>query len=200
MFSAVVNFILLPMAFLTGAFGPTRHFPAFLRAIGDVLPLNRASASERDECRFEGLDLPAPRRLRVIAGPQCDHFSEHGIARFAGLPLAIRAEHKEESGDGGQGGPAGRRYGRLERWVTLPGGTDRDKVEARYRNGVLEVRLPKTQFREKCVMVVLPLLLEIRDRFVVALLLNQGAPKVVVDYVHGRLQTHGFPSCLFRLR
>jgi ABC-2 type transport system permease protein len=37
--SAVVNVILLPMAFLTGSFGPTRHFPAFLRAIGDVLPL-----------------------------------------------------------------------------------------------------------------------------------------------------------------
>ena len=26
-------------AFLTGAFGPTRHYPQFLRAIGDVLPL-----------------------------------------------------------------------------------------------------------------------------------------------------------------
>jgi ABC-2 type transport system permease protein len=37
--SAVVNFILLPMAFLSGAFGPTLHYPAFLRAIGDLLPL-----------------------------------------------------------------------------------------------------------------------------------------------------------------
>jgi len=37
--SAVVNFILLPTAFLSGSFGPTRHYPAFLRAIGDVLPL-----------------------------------------------------------------------------------------------------------------------------------------------------------------
>jgi ABC-2 type transport system permease protein len=37
--SAVVNFILLPMAFLTGSFGPTRHYPSFLRAIGDALPL-----------------------------------------------------------------------------------------------------------------------------------------------------------------
>jgi len=37
--SAVVNFILIPMGFLTGSFGPTRHYPAFLRAIGDVLPL-----------------------------------------------------------------------------------------------------------------------------------------------------------------
>jgi ABC-2 type transport system permease protein len=37
--SAVVNLIVLPMAFLTGSFGPTRRFPHFLRAIGDVLPL-----------------------------------------------------------------------------------------------------------------------------------------------------------------
>jgi ABC-2 type transport system permease protein len=37
--SAVVNFILLPMAFLSGSFGPTRRYPSFLRAIGDVLPL-----------------------------------------------------------------------------------------------------------------------------------------------------------------
>jgi len=31
--------ILLPMAFLPGSFGPTRHYPSFLRAVGDVLPL-----------------------------------------------------------------------------------------------------------------------------------------------------------------
>jgi ABC-2 type transport system permease protein len=37
--SAVVNLIVLPMAFLTGAFGPTHHYPRFLRALGDVLPL-----------------------------------------------------------------------------------------------------------------------------------------------------------------
>lgn len=37
--SAVVNLIVLPMAFLTGAFGPTQHYPRVLRAIGDVLPL-----------------------------------------------------------------------------------------------------------------------------------------------------------------
>ena len=37
--SAAVNFILLPMAFLSGGFGPTGHYPRVLRAIGDVLPL-----------------------------------------------------------------------------------------------------------------------------------------------------------------
>jgi len=37
--SAIVNLIVLPMAFVSGAFGPTLHYPAFLRDIGDVMPL-----------------------------------------------------------------------------------------------------------------------------------------------------------------
>jgi ABC-2 type transport system permease protein len=37
--SAVLNVIVLPMAFLSGSFGATRHYPRALRVIGDVLPL-----------------------------------------------------------------------------------------------------------------------------------------------------------------
>ena len=37
--SAAVNTVLLPMAFLSGGFGPTAHYPKVLRAIGDVLPM-----------------------------------------------------------------------------------------------------------------------------------------------------------------
>jgi ABC-2 type transport system permease protein len=37
--SAVVNVVILPMAFLSGSFGPRRDFPAVLQAIADVLPL-----------------------------------------------------------------------------------------------------------------------------------------------------------------
>jgi len=37
--SAVVNVIVLPMAFLSGSFGPTSDYPRALRAIGDILPL-----------------------------------------------------------------------------------------------------------------------------------------------------------------
>ena len=37
--SAVVNVILLPMAFLSGSFGPTADYPPVLQTIGDVLPL-----------------------------------------------------------------------------------------------------------------------------------------------------------------
>jgi ABC-2 type transport system permease protein len=37
--SAVLNVIVLPLAFLSGSFGTTRHYPKVLRAIGDALPL-----------------------------------------------------------------------------------------------------------------------------------------------------------------
>ena len=37
--SAVVNVVLLPMAFLSGSFGPRTDLPEFLRAVADVLPL-----------------------------------------------------------------------------------------------------------------------------------------------------------------
>jgi ABC-2 type transport system permease protein len=37
--SAAVNTVLLPMAFLSGGFGPTGHYPSVLRAIGAVLPM-----------------------------------------------------------------------------------------------------------------------------------------------------------------
>lgn len=37
--SAAVNVVLLPMAFLSGGFGPTAHYPKVLQAIADVLPM-----------------------------------------------------------------------------------------------------------------------------------------------------------------
>jgi ABC-2 type transport system permease protein len=37
--SAVVNVVILPMAFVSGAFGPTSRYPGFLQALADVLPL-----------------------------------------------------------------------------------------------------------------------------------------------------------------
>lgn len=62
--------------------------------------------------------------------------------QMRGEQLYIRAEHKEEAKEGEK--IASSRHGVFERWLTLPSGLDADKVEARYRNGVLEVRLPKT--------------------------------------------------------
>jgi HSP20 family protein len=54
--------------------------------------------------------------------------------------LTLRAEHREPA----EGGAVERRQARLERTVTLPAGVEPEKVEARYRNGVLEVHVPRT--------------------------------------------------------
>jgi HSP20 family protein len=52
--------------------------------------------------------------------------------------LTIRAEHREPP----EGKAVERRHARLERTVTLPVGVEPEKVEARYRSGVVEVHVP----------------------------------------------------------
>jgi biotin-dependent carboxylase-like uncharacterized protein len=49
---------------------------------GDRIPLRCDTATKRNECRFDGLDLSPPPQFRVIVGPQCDYFSERAMARF----------------------------------------------------------------------------------------------------------------------
>jgi biotin-dependent carboxylase-like uncharacterized protein len=51
-------------------------------AAGDRIPLRCDTAAKRHECRLDRFDLRPPPRLRVIAGPQSDYFSEHAMARF----------------------------------------------------------------------------------------------------------------------
>ncbi len=65
--------------FLRGGFGGWQG-----RALvaGDRLPICRNCASDRGEARMEGLDLLPPARVRAIAGPQSDYFSEREIAMF----------------------------------------------------------------------------------------------------------------------
>ncbi|HEY7156606.1 MAG TPA: Hsp20/alpha crystallin family protein [Gemmataceae bacterium] len=56
---------------------------------------------------------------------------------ISGNLLTVRAERKEKEGE------TGKFWGELERTVLFPEGVDTEHVEAVYRNGVLEVRLPK---------------------------------------------------------
>jgi HSP20 family protein len=54
--------------------------------------------------------------------------------------LTLQAEHREPAAEG----TVERRHARLERTVMLPAGLEPEQVEARYRNGVLEVTIPRT--------------------------------------------------------
>jgi len=58
--------------------------------------------------------------------------------RLSGGVLTIKAERREE-----RGGHC--RYGSLRRVLTVPQGIQPDRVEAHYRNGILEVTLPKSE-------------------------------------------------------
>jgi biotin-dependent carboxylase-like uncharacterized protein len=59
--------------------------------MGDRLPLARNSATERDEFRFDGLDLAPPMRFRVVLGPQDDYFSARALAEFLDGEYAVAA-------------------------------------------------------------------------------------------------------------
>jgi HSP20 family protein len=57
--------------------------------------------------------------------------------KISGNLLRVHAERKEKKGEKEE------LWGKLDRSVYLPEGVDTEHVEAVYRNGILEVRLPK---------------------------------------------------------
>ncbi|EMI45661.1 Hsp20/alpha crystallin family protein [Rhodopirellula sp. SWK7] len=61
--------------------------------------------------------------------------------QISGNRLVMQAEHESETDDA-HGKSS--RHGKLYRAVTLPAGIDEDKIQASYKNGVLEVHLPKS--------------------------------------------------------
>jgi len=60
--------------------------------------------------------------------------------QLSGNRLVVRAEHKTETKTG-NGNTS--RYGKLYRAMSVPSGIEADKIEASYKNGILEVHLPK---------------------------------------------------------
>lgn len=62
--------------------------------------------------------------------------------------LTIRGEKREERAEGEQGGKyhlAERRYGTFARSFVLPRDVDAERIEAGFDNGVLTVRIPKSE-------------------------------------------------------
>jgi biotin-dependent carboxylase-like uncharacterized protein len=58
---------------------------------GDRLPLHLGHASDRDECRIEGLDLGYKAVFRAIAGPQSDYFATSEIAALFASEYTVGA-------------------------------------------------------------------------------------------------------------
>lgn len=65
--SAVVNLVVLPMAFLSGSFGGTRGYPQVLRVVADVLPLTYLIELLRDVyLRGEAL-WADPKQIAIVS-------------------------------------------------------------------------------------------------------------------------------------
>ena len=74
------------------------------------------------------------------------HFDAPGFevgdfdVKVSGSQLTVSAERKESKAE--KNGSS-IRYGRFERSLYLPDGAEIDQIEAQYRNGVLELKIPK---------------------------------------------------------
>ncbi|MEM0351004.1 MAG: Hsp20/alpha crystallin family protein [Archaeoglobaceae archaeon] len=71
---------------------------------------------------------------------------------FEGNDLVIKAESKEESEEKGRDFiRRERRYGRVYRKIALPEGLKLEGAKASYRNGVLEIEIPKEKVEKKII-------------------------------------------------
>ena len=89
-----------------------------------------------------GLDIEETDKEVIIRAEAPGFEAKDFDVHLNGDVLTIQAEHKEEKGQEGEA-ETERRYARLRRTLTLPAGTDAEKVAATYRNGVLEMHLPR---------------------------------------------------------
>jgi HSP20 family protein len=109
----------------------------FDRFFGGPIPF----APERE--RIWNLEMEETEKEVMVRAEAPGFEAEEFHVEVRGDALMLKAEHKHEKKENEKEYEyAERKY---ERYVTLPAPVAMEKVEAVYRNGVLEVRLPKTE-------------------------------------------------------
>jgi HSP20 family protein len=88
-----------------------------------------------------GLDMQDTGKEVVIRAEAPGFEASDFDVQVSGNWLTIRAEQKQQTGDQHTGPSYSER--RFQRSLNLPAGVQPDEVQARYRNGVLELHLPK---------------------------------------------------------
>lgn len=128
-------------------------------------PFRELAAVQNEMARFMNGLLEGPGRVRQSWVPALDVWETDSEVVYAfdlpGIPedkisievkdetLTVSAEREktEEVSDENLY-RFERRYGTFSRGVGLPQGIDQDKIQARYENGVLEIRVPKPEERK----------------------------------------------------
>ena len=109
------------------------------------------STSRRDEEMSLGSWLPpvdiAEEKDRILLTAELPGFKADDIEiQMEGGVLTLRGERKfEEEKDGKSYHRVERSYGQFVRSFTLPNNVDRDRIRADFRDGLLEIELPKRE-------------------------------------------------------
>jgi HSP20 family protein len=93
--------------------------------------------------RFWALDFDENEKEFIVKAEAPGFEASDLDVSVSGNLLTIKADKKCESKEKKGNGHFEERH--FERVVTLPSGADPDKVEAKYRNGILEIHLAKTE-------------------------------------------------------
>jgi HSP20 family protein len=133
-----------------GALSPLRSFPTLMRRIQSefdelVERFGRAwpmSAEGFGSGWNWGFDVEDKEDCVVVQAEAPGFEAGDFDIRISGDQLTVRASKKAETKE--KEGEYREQYECYES-VTLPPGIDKDKVEAKYRNGVLTVTIPKTK-------------------------------------------------------
>jgi len=116
--------------------------------------MNRFFQGDWDESRSQnwGCDVQDSENELIVRAEAPGFDPEEIDVHLSGDRLVIQAEHKTEEKTDGNGQYS--HYGKFYRSMSVPSGIEADKIEANYKNGVLEVHLPKgEQARSKRISV-----------------------------------------------
>jgi HSP20 family protein len=116
-----------------------REFDTLFDRFFGGLPMAYAEEWERP---MWGLEVVAKEKEMLVRAEAPGFEPADFDVRVTGDLLTIIAEHKEAK-DKKDEKEVSRHHARMERTVTLPPFVDADKVEATYRNGVLELHIPR---------------------------------------------------------
>lgn len=124
--------------------GPERFPRDFADFFGQLM--NRWMTPWQDEGdlgRLWDLDLD-DRENEIVVRAELPGFEPNEIdVQLNDHLLTLQAEHTQENQP--EGGAYERRSSSFRRTITLPQGIDAEKAQASYKNGVLEMHLPKTE-------------------------------------------------------
>jgi HSP20 family protein len=107
---------------------------------------NLSSSSENDQDLLSGLDVEDRDNEIVLRGDLPGFEPSEIDTQLSGQILTIKAEKERKKSKGkGNGDGEEHEYRFFQESVMLPEGVKADQIQAKYRNGVLEIHVPKSE-------------------------------------------------------